>query len=112
MLYGAYDGIAGTAKGWGMKPGNLAFAKACTRIFQPDGKEYLQQWLAYQAQRRVELAYRDLFRETGLLVSPGNDVETLFDRAAEHVSPTILVKRSPPSAKASTPQPRGTMERC
>jgi predicted CoA-substrate-specific enzyme activase len=99
VLYGAYDGIAGTAKSWGLKPGNLALAKACTRIFQPDGKEYLQQWLAYQAQRRVEDYYRDVFRATGLLVSPGNDVERLFDRAAEHVSPTIFGEAIPSIGK-------------
>jgi len=99
VLYGAYDGIAGTANTWGMKPGNLALAKACTRIFQPDGKEYLQSWLAYQAQRRVEQYYRRVFRESGLLVAESNDVATLFDRAAEHVSPTIFGEAIPAVGK-------------
>jgi predicted nucleotide-binding protein (sugar kinase/HSP70/actin superfamily) len=99
MLYGAYDGIAGTATTWGMKPGGLAFAKACTRIFQPDGKQYLQSWLAYQAQRRVEGYYRDVFRESGLLVAGNNDVAELFDRAAEHVSPTIFGEAIPSVGK-------------
>ena len=89
FLYGAYDGAAGTASNWGMKPGGLAFAKACTRIFQPDGKQYLQQWLSYQAERKVEQYYRFLFRKAGLLVAGGNDVSTLFETASEHVSPTI-----------------------
>jgi hypothetical protein len=40
VLYGAYDDIALAANRWGLKPGNLAFAKACMRIFQPDGKQY------------------------------------------------------------------------
>ena len=99
VLYGAYDGVAGTANTWGMKPGNLAFAKACTRIFQPDGKEYLQSWMAYQTQRRVEQYYRGVFRESGLLVAESNDVATLFDRAAEHVSPTIFGEAIPAVGK-------------
>ena len=89
FLYGTYDGAAGTAYNWGMKPGSLAFAKACTRIFQPDGKQYLQQWLSYQAERKVEQYYRFLFRKAGLLVAGGNDISTLFETASEHVSPTI-----------------------
>ena len=99
VLYGAYDGIAGTANTWGMKPGNLALAKACTRIFQPDGKEYLQHWLAYQAQRRVEDYYRGVFQESGLLVAESNNVAGLFDRAAEHVSPTIFGEAIPAVGK-------------
>ncbi|MFI5358074.1 MAG: acyl-CoA dehydratase activase-related protein, partial [Opitutales bacterium] len=99
VLYGAYDGIAGTADTWGMKPGNLAFAKACTRIFQPDGQEYLQNWMAYQTQRRSEEFYRGVFRESGLLVSENNDVATLFDRAVEHVSPTIFGEAIPAVGK-------------
>lgn len=99
VLYGAYDDVAGTAHTWGMKPGNLAFAKACTRIFQPDGKEYLQGWLAYQTQRRVEEFYRGIFRESGLLVADKNDVAALFDRAAEHVSPTIFGEAIPAVGK-------------
>ncbi|MDD3180257.1 MAG: acyl-CoA dehydratase activase [Opitutaceae bacterium] len=99
MLYGAYDGIAGAADAWGMKPGNLAFAKACTRILQPDGKEYLQRWLMYQAQRRVEQYYRDVFAESGLLVASSNDVAELFERAAEHVSPTIFGEAIPAVGK-------------
>jgi predicted CoA-substrate-specific enzyme activase len=89
FLYGTYDGAADAASSWGMKPGSLAFAKACTRIFQPDGKQYLQQWLSYQAERKVEQYYRGLFRRTGLLVTGGNDISSLFETASEHVSPTI-----------------------
>ena len=89
FLYGTYDGAIDAANSWGLKPGSLAFAKACTRIFQPDGKQYLQQWLGYQAERRVEQYYRSLFRRTGLLVAGGNDVSSLVETASEHVSPTI-----------------------
>jgi predicted CoA-substrate-specific enzyme activase len=99
VLYGAYDGIAGAANLWGMKPGGLAFAKACTRIFQPDGKEYLQSWLAYQMQQRVEQYYRTAFGECGLLVAGSNDVASLFDRAAEHVSPSIFGEAIPSVGK-------------
>jgi predicted nucleotide-binding protein (sugar kinase/HSP70/actin superfamily) len=88
--YATYHGVAETANGWGMKPGGLALAKACTRMFQPDGKEYLQRWLIYQAQRRAEERYRRLFRKTGLLLSEPNEVASLFERASEVVSPTIF----------------------
>ena len=95
LLYGTYDGIAGTADTWGLKPGSLAFAKACTRIFQPDGKQYLQQWLAYQAERKVEQYYRGLFRRSGLLIAGGNDISSLFATASEHISPTIYGEAIP-----------------
>ena len=49
LHYHTYYGVAETARGWGMKPGGLALAKACSRMFQRDGKQYLQHWLAYQA---------------------------------------------------------------
>jgi predicted nucleotide-binding protein (sugar kinase/HSP70/actin superfamily) len=99
VLYGVYDDIAGTANSWGMKPGNLAFAKACTRVFQPDGKEYLQRWLAYQTQRRVEQFYRGIFQESGLLVADTNDMAALFERAVEHVSPSIFGETIPAVGK-------------
>jgi predicted nucleotide-binding protein (sugar kinase/HSP70/actin superfamily) len=99
VLYGAYDDIAGAANNWGMKPGNLALAKACTRIFQPDGKQYLQNWLKYQTQRRVEEYYRGIFQASGLLIADSNDVATLFDRAAEHVSPTLFSEALPAVGK-------------
>jgi predicted CoA-substrate-specific enzyme activase len=99
VLYGAYDGIASTANVWGMKPGNLALAKACTRIFQPDGKEYLQGWLAYMAQRRVEQSYRAVFRDSGLLVAGENDIPSLFEGAVEHMSPTIFGEAIPAVGK-------------
>ena len=99
VLYGADDGVAGTAHAWGMKPGNPALAKACTRIFEPDGKEYLQRWMAYQAQRRIEQYYRGIFREGGWLVAGDNEVATLFDRAAERVSPAIFAETIPAVGK-------------
>jgi predicted nucleotide-binding protein (sugar kinase/HSP70/actin superfamily) len=99
VLYGAYDAIAGAADAWGMKPGNLALAKACTRIFHPDGKQYLQNWLAYQVERKMEQHYRGLFAASGLLVAGENSVAGLFDRAAEHVSPRIFGEAIPTVGK-------------
>jgi predicted CoA-substrate-specific enzyme activase len=100
FLYGSYHDFAGTASAWGLKPGSLALAKACTRLFQPDGKQYLQQWLLYQAERRGEAHYRELFRRTGLLVADANDVSSVFEKAAEHVSPSIFGEVIPTVGKA------------
>jgi len=73
-----------------MKPGSLATANACTRIFQPDGQGYLQSWLAYQAELWHKAYYRGLFRKSGLLSAEHNDDPSLFEKAAEHVSPTLF----------------------
>ncbi len=89
ILYAAYQGVAGAANDWGMKPGAGAFAKACTRILQPDGKGYLQQWLSYQAECKADAYYRNLFRRTGLLVSSPNEIPVLFEKASAHVSPAL-----------------------
>ncbi len=89
VLYAAYRDVAGAAQSWGLKPGGRAFAKACTRVFQPDGKQYLQQWLSYEAERKCEVHYRSLFRKTRLLVARPNAIPALFEKAAEHVSPAL-----------------------
>jgi predicted CoA-substrate-specific enzyme activase len=89
LLYAAYQGVAGAASDWGMKPGAGAFAKACTRIFQPDGQEYLQSWLSYQAESKADAYYRSLFRKTGLLVGDTNKIPVQFEKASEHVSPAL-----------------------
>ena len=73
---------------WGLKPGGIALAKACTRIFQPDGKKYPRRWLAYQTERRGEEFYRGLF--TGAPVScHRSNALAIFIDAPEHVSPRI-----------------------
>ncbi|SPE17853.1 hypothetical protein SBA5_1100033 [Candidatus Sulfotelmatomonas gaucii] len=36
------------ANHWGLKPGGFALAKACTRMLEPDGQKYLQQWCGYR----------------------------------------------------------------
>jgi predicted CoA-substrate-specific enzyme activase len=89
LLYHTYFGVTETARGWGMKPGGLALAKACSRMFQQDGKRYLHHWFAYQAGRKVEDDYRSLFEKTGLLVAGPNDAASLFEKASDHVSPGI-----------------------
>jgi predicted CoA-substrate-specific enzyme activase len=89
LLYHTYYPVAETAREWGMRPGGLALAKACSRMFQRDGKRYLQHWLAYQVERRVEEDYRRLFAKTGLLVAGPNDAASLFEKASRHVSPGI-----------------------
>jgi hypothetical protein len=38
FLYFTYDEMAATAKQWGVEPGGFAMAKACTRIFEPEGR--------------------------------------------------------------------------
>ncbi len=64
-----------------MKPGYPALAKACLRVFQPDGQQYLKQWISYQAERWYESRYRQYFRKTGLLVAGPNNVSSLFEKA-------------------------------
>lgn len=99
ILYDSYDGMAGAARAWGMKPGSMAAAKACSRIFQPDGKEYLGQWLGYQSKRWTESYYRKLFQKSGLLVAGPNDAGALYEKAAEHVSTEIFGEAIPTVGK-------------
>jgi predicted nucleotide-binding protein (sugar kinase/HSP70/actin superfamily) len=89
LMYHTYYPVAETAREWGMKPGGLALAKACSRMFQRDGKQYLRHWLAYQVERRIEEDFRRLFAKTGLLVAGPNDAASLFEKASGHVSPGI-----------------------
>jgi len=89
LLYGAYNMVHDAAAGWGMKPGGLALAKACTRIFQPDGQEYLRRWLAYQTEKKLEEYYRKIFHRSGYLLAPHGDPSATFTDAAEHISPKI-----------------------
>ncbi len=99
FLYGSYDGLAGGARAWGLKPGGIAAAKACTRLFQPDGRQYLDQWINYQSSRWAESNFRKLFQKTGLLVADLNDTGALYERAAEHVSPEIFGETIPTVGK-------------
>jgi hypothetical protein len=89
LLYGVYNMVAEAAGGWGLKPGGAALAKACTRIFQPDGQEYLRRWLAYQTEKRAEAYYRRIFHKSGYLLTPQGDASATFADASEHISPKI-----------------------
>jgi len=91
--------VAGAASGWGMKPGVPALAKACLRMFQPDGKQYLRQWMTYHAERWLEGRYRQIFRKTGLLVAGPNNVSSLFEKASRHISPAIFGEAIPSVGK-------------
>lgn len=99
ILYDSYEGVVGAARAWGMKPGGLAAAKACTRIFQPDGKQYVEQWVNYQSGRWAEFNYRRLFQKTGLLVAGVNATSSLYEKAAEHISPEIYGETIPTVGK-------------
>jgi predicted nucleotide-binding protein (sugar kinase/HSP70/actin superfamily) len=89
FLYMAYDRMAWTARPWGLKPGGRAMAEACCRMFEPEGQQYLQQWIGHQLLRGIEEHYRGLFEKTGLLIAGANDAPTLFHKGADHVSHTI-----------------------
>jgi predicted CoA-substrate-specific enzyme activase len=95
FLYVTYDGMRGTANNWGLKPGGFALAKACTRMLEPDGQQYLQQWWGYQSGKRTEQRYREIFLNTGLLVSRPNDVVAQFEKSSEHISPEIFGEITP-----------------
>jgi predicted nucleotide-binding protein (sugar kinase/HSP70/actin superfamily) len=89
VIYTIYDKLASTAQEWGLQPGYRAAIRACARVFQPDGQEYLSRWKQYQSVKIGEQLYRRKFEKTGLLVASGNDISMSFERAARHVSPAI-----------------------
>ena len=95
FLYVAYDSLAETAGDWGLKPGGLALAKACTRVFEPDGQRFLERWWSYQSGRKAEEHYRDVCGKSGLHVSQPNDVAVLFAKSSEHISPKIFGELTP-----------------
>ena len=90
LLYAAYQGVAGAAQDWGMKPGAGALAKACTRIFQPDGKEYLQHWLNYRAESKCRrLLPRPVSAEPACSWAAPTKFPAHVEKASEHVSPAL-----------------------
>jgi predicted CoA-substrate-specific enzyme activase len=107
LFYMAYHGVASTAGAWGLRPGGLALARACARGFQPDGRRYLRGWLGYQAGRRAEHHYRQLFSKTGLLVAGGNDVAAIFEGATEHFSPAFVSEVIPTIGKGLAAEREG-----
>ncbi len=99
ILYGRYHGVAEAARAWEMKPGGAATVRACTRVFQPDGRQYLSQWLGFQSERWTEANYRRIFQKTGLLVAGSNDTGALYEKAAEQISPEIFGEAIPTVGK-------------
>jgi predicted nucleotide-binding protein (sugar kinase/HSP70/actin superfamily) len=95
FLYVTYDGMREMANNWGLKPGGFALAKACTRMLEPDGQQYLQQWWGYQAGRKAEQHYREIFSATGLLISRPNDVVAAIETSSKHISPQIFGEVTP-----------------
>jgi predicted nucleotide-binding protein (sugar kinase/HSP70/actin superfamily) len=95
VLYGLYDGIQGTAHRWGLEPGVRAAVKACTRILQPDGKEYLAQAWEYHRVRHAERTLRRQFERSGLLVAGPSDISEAFEEAQKHISPAIYGEAIP-----------------
>jgi predicted CoA-substrate-specific enzyme activase len=106
-LYAIYEGMERRAREWGMKPGYEALAKACTRIFRPDGTEYLAHWKAYHGWKKSEGQYRRQFEKTGLLVAGANDVPFLFEKAVEHISPVIFGELVPTVGKGLEAEEEG-----
>jgi len=99
IQYAAYHDVAGTANGWGMKPGYPALAKACLRVFQPDGQQYLRQWINYQAERWYEAATA-IFSERPDCSSPGRTTCHPFSRKPPGTSLRPFLEKSyPASAK-------------
>lgn len=107
IMYVAYDGLTEMADNWGMKPGGLALAKACTRVFEHDGQQYLQQWWSYQAGRKAAEYYRGLFAETGLHISKPNDVPAMFEKSSEHISSKIFGEVTPTVGKSLNAEHEG-----
>ncbi len=106
-LYIGYHSASEIACSWGMKPGFLATATACLKIFQPEGKEYLRNWLAYKASNRSGDHYREMFRKTGLLATERQDFASMFNKASEHVSPRIFGETIPSVGEGLEAESRG-----
>jgi predicted CoA-substrate-specific enzyme activase len=107
ILYTIYDGVAGAAQQWGMKPGYEATLRACSRFFRPEGKEYLARWKAYQGWKKSEERYRKEFERTGLLVGGSNDISFLVEQASQHISPAIFGELIPTVGKGVRAEEEG-----
>jgi predicted nucleotide-binding protein (sugar kinase/HSP70/actin superfamily) len=106
-LYAGYHDASEIACDWGMKPGFMATALACVKIFRPDGKEYLRNWRAYQAQNRTGDHYQEMFRKTGLLTMGHQDFAPVFEKASEHISPRIFGEVIPSVGEGLQAEARG-----
>ena len=67
-------------------------AWACTRMFQPDGKDYLRKWAGYQAERWYLQRGTPIltYESDGYAVSPSflRQVDVHIQRVLEHAAKT------------------------
>ncbi|MGD0093799.1 MAG: acyl-CoA dehydratase activase-related protein, partial [Planctomycetota bacterium] len=100
LLYAAYAGMALTAEDWGLATDSpRAAARACFRVFQPDGKAYLANWTEYHRLKYYDTSFHNMFQRTGLLVTGLNDIAGLFRHARAHLSPAIVGEAVPTVGK-------------
>ena len=83
---------------WGMKPGGLALAKACLRIFQPDGKDYLRQWTNIRPNAGWN-ATTGAFPQDRPAGGRAERRLVAFEKASRHVSPALFGEVIPTSAR-------------
>ena len=96
LLYAAYAGMALAAEDWGLAADSpRAAARACFRLFQPDGKAYLASWTEYHRLKYYDTSYHKLLQRTSLLVTGLNDIAGLFQHARAHLSPAIVGEAIP-----------------
>jgi len=88
--------VAPTATRWGSLS---ATALACLKVFRPEGRNYLANWLIYHRLRYYEEHYRKVFRRSGLLVGSLNDMHRVFRNASQHISPAIVGEAVPTVGK-------------
>jgi hypothetical protein len=108
FLYGAYSGMASTARGWDLPPDSAwAVAQACLRVFEPGARSYLTNWAQYHWLKSYDDSYRRLFGRTGLVIGAGHDIAGLFAQAAEHLSTTIAGEAIPTVGKGVAAEEEG-----
>ena len=98
LLYGAYSEMASAAGDWGIPIGSLrAAAMAGLKLFHPEGKNYLINWIRPIGPRAARSPLSQAVREkrTGLLVGGLNDMRSIFQRASQHISPAIFGEAIP-----------------
>jgi predicted nucleotide-binding protein (sugar kinase/HSP70/actin superfamily) len=101
FLYGVYAGMVDAAGELGAPANSLrAGALACMNVFRPSGWNYVMNWVAYRQLRWYEERYRRRFRRTGLVVNERNDMDKVFQHAAQHISPAVFGEAVPTVGKA------------
>jgi len=70
------------------------------KVFRPEGREYVANWVAYHQLMHCEERYRELFQRTGLLVASRNNMHDVFRRASQYISLAISGEAIPTVGKA------------